>query len=329
MDVIYPPTLDYYFMMQRPQHLMAQFARHDHRVYFCNQSQEAGRPPTLLQPNLYLVHDHTAFLRGVAPTLRSPLVWCSWGRLHETLDAYHPALVIFDCVDDFPQWRPYESAMLARADAVVVTADALLARLQARHPRVSLIPNGCDYPHFAGLPDPPPDLPSGPIAGFVGAWARWIDADLLERTASLLPGWQFVLVGPPFGGRTIARANVHHLGWRPYAELPAYLHRFDVALIPFIDDQVTRSAHPIKLWEYLAAGLPVVSTPVPEVAAYPSVVTLADTPAAFAAAIERAAGARSPMDAAVRQALARRHSWSERYRQIVAAVPEIEADREG
>lgn len=327
MNVIYPPILDYHFMMQRPQHLMAQFARHGHRVFFCNQTQKPGEPLELVEPHLHLVHDHAAFLREVAPYLEATLVWCTWPKLHNSLAPYHPSFVVFDCVDDFPAWRPYEEAMLAQSDAVVVTSEALLARLHDRHPHVTLIPNGADVAHFANRSGPPPsDLPPGPTAGFVGAWGRWVDSALIERAASRLPQWQFVIIGPPFGGKQVNRPNIHFLGWRPYADLPSYLHQFNAALIPFRHDQVTQAAHPIKLWEYLAVGLPVVSTPLPEVMPYRHLVEVAETPLQFAEALARAAGAHLPDQVEARQNLARQHTWEQRYRQIVRAIPALRAN---
>lgn len=325
MDLIYPPTLDFHHLVQRPQQLMRQFARHGHRVFFCNLTQEPRAPITQEEPGLFLVRDHAAFLAEQVEELVRPLVWCSWAKLHDQLDRYRPGLILYDCLDDFPDWRPYEPAMLARADLVTVSSQALLERMRPAHQRVLHLPNGCDFDHFASPPAPrPADLPPAPVAGFVGAWAAWVDGELLQQTAALLPSWRFAIIGPPFGGPPAVGANIRFLGHRPYAALPAYLQHLDVALIPFRLTPVTEAANPVKLWEYLAAGLPVVSTPLREVLPLQGLVRLADDARAFADAILAASLEREPTRVEARRDLARHNTWAARYQRLVATLPELE-----
>ncbi len=141
MNVVYPPTLDFTFMRQRPQQLMLQFARHGHQVFYCNYTQEEGRQPERVASNLFAIHDHRQFVNSIIPLLAPTLVWCSWAKLHSTIDSYMPGTVVFDSLDDFPEWRRYEDEMVARADAVVATTRTLLLRLKKRHRRVRLVPN--------------------------------------------------------------------------------------------------------------------------------------------------------------------------------------------
>ncbi|MFZ5823267.1 MAG: glycosyltransferase [Bacillota bacterium] len=312
-------------MVQRPQQLMRQFARHGHPVFFCNLSQRRGAPPEAVEPNLTVIHDHERFLSHVAPDLRAPLVWCSWAKLHDRLAAYRPGAVLFDAVDDFPQWRRFEPAMLRIADGVTASAAALHERIRPHHPRVALLPNGCDFPFLSQPPagGRPDDLPPPPVAGFVGAWAPWVDGRLLEQVAGALPAWNFAIIGPLFGRRELTAPNVHFLGYRPYSALPAYLHHLDVALLPFQRSQVTEAANPVKLWEYLAAGLPVVATPLRELAAHQELLFLAAQPGDFAAAIEAAGADRGRDRTAARRALAQQNDWSVRYRQVLSAFPDL------
>jgi teichuronic acid biosynthesis glycosyltransferase TuaH len=325
MNVLYPPTLDFGFMRQRPQQLMLQFARHGHRVFFCNLTQDLGRDPEEVAPNLVVVHDHDRFVRENVPGLGKTLVWCSWALLHDMLDLYNPSLVVFDCVDDFAAWHPHEGPMLAKAAAVVVTSHALEQRLRPHHPRLAVIPNGCDFAFFSTPPQgpPPADLPlvRRPRAVFAGAWGSWVDSAAVARAARLLSHWDFILIGPEFGGLPIRGRNLHWLGMRPYELLPAYLHEMDVALIPFLDNEVSRAANPVKLWEYLATGKPIVSTPLPEVMPLGDLVRVA-SPEHFAKAISEALfdQQRKPE----RIATASRNSWEARYEAIVRFLPELE-----
>lgn len=323
VSVIYPPTLDWTFLKQRPQQLMRQFARHGHPTYFCNLTQRPGSPPEPVAPNLWVIHDHEAFVARSLPK-GARLVWCSWPKLHDTLDRYRPDAVVFDAVDDFPEWRPYEGPMLQRADAVVTTARSLFARLSGLHPRVVLVPNGWDEDLARGPLHPrPADLPPAPVAGFVGAWAPWVDGRLLEAVAARLPRWHFAVIGPLHGRRPARGANIHHLGHRPHAQLARYLHHLDVGLIPFQLTAVTRAANPVKLWEYLGAGLPVVSTPIPEVLSLGGHVAVASDPEGFAQAIEAARHADTPARREARQQLARQNSWAARFARIQAAFPDL------
>jgi len=329
LEIIYPPTLNWRWMRQRPQQIMSQLARHGHRVYYCNQYSQPG-PINEVEPNLFTVTDHDQFLRQQVPLMESPLVWCSWPRLHDTLDLYAPRLVVFDCIDRFPDWEPYVDQMVARSDVIITTSDRLHAGMVDRHQRVHLIRNGCDYPHFARASGDPFDDPQDlrpyprPRAGFVGAWAPWIDGPLLDAIARHLPDWSVIVIGPLLGGPTMTAPNIHLLGMKPYERLPQYLQQFDVAIVPFQMDDTTLCADPIKMWEYLASGLPVVATPLPEAEKLSPMVRIGRTPEEFAAAMADAVRERSPALALDRQEIARANSWETRFEQIAQAIPELQ-----
>lgn len=322
-SIIYPPTLDWSYLMQRPQQLMRQFARHGYPTFFCNLTQSPGRQPEAVSPGLWVVHDHPAFL-SQGPVGSSRLVWCSWPKLHGVLDAYQPTAVVFDAVDDFPEWRPYEAPMLQRADAVFASARSLFKRLSHLHPRVHSLPNGWDDGLEAAPPSPrPADLPPGPVAGFVGAWAPWVDGQLLEGVAARLRRWQFAIIGPLHGRLPARGPNIHHLGHKPHSELGRYLRHLDVGLIPFQLNEVTRASNPVKLWEYLGAGLPVVSTTIPEVVPFGDHVALADGAESFARAIEAAPETDTEEHREVRRSLARQNSWSARFERLQVEVADL------
>ena len=199
-----------------------------------------------------------------------------------------------------------------------------------------------DFDHFAGEDDTPLDDPEmsalvaagRPIAGYYGALARWFDYALFDQVAALRPGWTFVLIGPDLDGSmagrpAFARPNVKWLGPRPYAALPRYLRRFDVATIPFAINPITISTSPLKLFEYFAAGKPVVTTPMPECAAFPEV-RIAATAEAFAEALD--AAREQGRDAAFRdrlRAIGRANSWDARVAEALGALARGKRPREG
>ena len=175
---------------------------------------------------------------------------------------------------DRAQFYAYDEALVRKVDHVICCSQQLFADYQARHADVTYLPHGVNYAHFAqaltaveALPADIQTIP-GPILLFFGHIAEdWVDVALLKKIAQLRPDWSIVLLGRySLAADAFADcANIVWLGEKDFAELPAYCRAAQVGLIPFVDSELTRSCHPLKLPEYLAAGLPVVSTPIPEV----------------------------------------------------------------
>lgn len=196
------------------------------------------------------------------------------GQLDESLLIYH-------CVDEYSAFTgvateallELEGRLLRRADAVIVSADRLLASKSVHNHRTFLVRHGVDYDHFRQALSPETEIPAEiavlprPIIGFFGLIADWVDLDLMAETARRFPEGSLVVLGKSTTdvSQLEQLPNAYLLGRKPYAELPAYAKGFDVALMPFRINELTLNANPLKVREYLAAGLPVVSTPIPEV----------------------------------------------------------------
>jgi glycosyltransferase involved in cell wall biosynthesis len=212
---------------------------------------------------------------------------------------------------------------------VIATAQTLFESRAAYNPRTYWIPNGVDVDHFAQPVPPTDDLrnPGRPVVGFVGSIAQWVDINLLRHLALHRPEWLFALVGPV--GRGVSNVanlldlpNIRLLGPRPYAVVPRYLASMDVALIPFVQDRVTWNADPIKAYEYLAAGLPVVATDLPSLRRLGHVIRLADSPDAFVFHLDAAVAQGRDAGRAERQAEAARHSWTSRFERFAELLDE-------
>lgn len=239
-----------------------------------------------------------------------------------------------DPVAAAPLWRRSADRLAAGDQRLTETSDVVLAvsegvatELRSRGVEAAYLPNGCDAAFYAGV-DAAPDLPDvdlpGPVAGFVGHINSRTDLALLEATASA--GASLLLVGPRdptfeperFAALT-ARPNVHYAGQKPFDELLPYLKKIDVGLVPYANGKFNRNSFPLKTLEYLAAGRPVVSTPLPAVRSLETdLVTLAETPPEFARAVLREAHlTHRPALAADRRELATRHSWGARAERLL------------
>lgn len=223
-----------------------------------------------------------------------------------------------DDIAEFPRMpriiaRRY-GEIIADADLVTITARALepLAKRKRAH-ELYYLPNGVNLTAFERpeqLPERPGDMPNGPVAIYTGALDSWFDEELLAAAAQRLPEWNFLLIGP------VAKAfdqlnllnNIIFLGARPQEQLPTYLWHSQAGIIPFRRNRLVESVAPLKLFEYLAAGLPVISTRWSEMESLQSPAILADNPAQFANAIE-SAQSQNTSERTARVDWARQYDW--------------------
>ncbi len=192
--------------------------------------------------------------------------------------------LIYYCVDEYTAFtgaskglKEIEESLFRKADLVIVSAEKLLADKKQFNANTHIIRHGVDFQMFrqalddaTAIPDEIKDLPK-PIIGFHGLLADWVDFELIKKTANHFSNGSVVLIGKIAvdAERKIKILgdvkNIHFLGRKPYAALPNYCKGFDVALNPFAISDLTLAANPLKVREYLAAGLEVVSTDIPEV----------------------------------------------------------------
>jgi glycosyltransferase involved in cell wall biosynthesis len=239
--------------------------------------------------------------------------------------------LVYHCADDyahvrgFPATLPELEADLCRwADLVIATSETLCRGRRTWNPNTHWVPNGADVDHFAQATAPAADmceLPR-PVIGFVGGLSEWVDLHLIRELARSRPEWTFALVGPASIDTSAVRTldNVRLLGPRPYAALPAYLAAMDVALIPFRHNPVTYHADPIKAYEYLAAGVPVVATDLPALRRLQHVLRLAGSTPSFLDQIQAALAEGRDARRDARRAEAARHSWASRFERIDALI---------
>ncbi len=274
---------------------------------------------------------------------QSPILWIYHPEAARVLEHIPARLVCYDCVDDFrtfPQYRRRQEAIdalekqiLRRADLVFATSPALYEAKRQWNRHTHLVPNVGDAAHFSKALSPDTVVPADlerippPRIGFVGAVDDYkLDVSLVSQVAEAHPEWSFVLIGPVGVAekqarlQPLRRSNVHLLGHRPYETLPNYLKGMDVCVIPYAVTEHTASVFPIKFFEFLASGKPVVVTPLPSLLPFREAVSVADGPLEFAEAIARCLDADTPRAKAARLALARANTWDKRVGTLLSLV---------
>lgn len=320
------------FVFQRPQHLMTRFAA-TQPVWFWEEPDYRPGPPglqrrtcpdsgvTILTPQLdealrgqedaALGRLLDAELAGVtAPVVR----WYYTPMMLPFSDHVPAACIVYDCMDELaafkgapPELLAREQLLLDRADLVFTGGTSLYEAKRGRHPNVHAFPSSIDVAHFGqarGDVAEPADQAAipAPRLGFAGVIDERMDLSLVAALADAHPDWSLVMIGPVVKidpADLPQRPNLHYLGGRGYAELPGYMAGWDVALMPFALNEATRFISPTKTPEYLAAGCPVVSTPIVDVVRHYgdlAAVAIADTPEAFVAACEAALRLRAAGD---------------------------------
>jgi glycosyltransferase involved in cell wall biosynthesis len=237
-----------------------------------------------------------------------PLIWTYHPFMLDAIDSMDTGAVLYHCVDDLAAvpgvdasvFRAAEAKLLQRADVVFVTAPALAEHCKKYNPNTHFLPNVVDAEHFgkAMAPGPiPADLAAipEPRLCYHGVLSDFkIDFQLLLDAACLKPEWSWVFIGEeregqksPLVAELAKQPNVHFLGYRPYAVLPDYLRGMQVGLLPSLINDYTRGMFPMKYFEFLASGLPVVSTPLPFSAAVGSGLLVAEESSAYVDALGR------------------------------------------
>jgi glycosyltransferase involved in cell wall biosynthesis len=246
-------------------------------------------------------------------------------------------LLVYQCVDEYSAFSgvasgailDLEERLLKQADLVLVSAERLRQSKSRVNPRTHLVRHGVDFSHFRKALDPetqvPPEIAAlpRPVIGFFGLIADWVDTELLAAVARRYAHGSLVILGKATTDVSCLQLpNVHLLGRKPYADLPAYCKGFDVALNPFRINELTLNANPLKVREYLAAGLPVVSTDIPEVRVLPDC-RAATSHEDFLAQVDAALSDRRPrVEISERM---RQESWEARLAEIEEYLAECAA----
>lgn len=287
------------FVFQRPQHLLTRFMS-NHKVYYVEEPMfdapvdklEVSKPGE----NLWVVVPHLreGLKEEEIVTAQKELLanffienditqyffWYYTPMALPVTEQFNPSLIVYDCMDELSAFKfapqslkDREKELLRKADLVFAGGYSLYEAKKNRHPDVHAFPSSIDAEHFAKARlytiDPPDqeNIPR-PRIGYFGVIDERMDLSLVESIARRKPEWHIVMVGPvvKISPDTLPKLpNIHYLGMKSYDELPAYISGWDIAMLPFAHNEATRYISPTKTPEYLAAGKPVISTPIIDV----------------------------------------------------------------
>ncbi|HEX5071072.1 MAG TPA: glycosyltransferase, partial [Vicinamibacterales bacterium] len=341
------------FVFQRPQHLMTRFAA-QRRVFFVEEPVYDGGQPSLDVSEHDGVQVIVARLpRGLSRAesaevqramldeflerraLSRPILWFYTPMALPIARSWttRSAAIVYDCMDELTgfqgapaELRDAETELFGIADLVFTGGESLYAAKRHLHPHVHAFPSSVDVEHFAqALRMREPGDQQGirrPRVGFCGVIDERMDLELVRDVARRMRAYQFVMIGPVAKidpASLPQEPNIHYLGPRPYADLPAYFSGWNVAIMPFAHNAATRFISPTKTPEYLAAGLPVVSTSIADVVrpyGLNGFVKIADRPESFSRAIDACMGSEGRDAVLQSQTWIRARSWDRTFRQM-------------
>lgn len=356
-DIVCFPIIDWDFRFQRPQQLMSRFAAAGHRVFYLAQAFYSSGPPYTIREkrkNIYeislrgpernvytdVLDDNAcdAFVTSLDALRRDLSLDATvsfvqlpfWSSLADKARAQFAWPVVYDCMDHHAGFSTntqrmidQEHDLLTSADLVVVTSEFLEKQARQHNSNVLQVRNGCEYEHFATAGETQNERP---VIGYYGAIADWFDSDLVADLAERRSDWDFVLVGSTFSADTRRLSklpNVSLPGEKHYSEIPDWVNEFDVVIIPFKRTALTEATNPVKAYEILASGKPLISVPIPEVASLAPLVRLASNAEEFENEIVAALGEDAPKFVEERRAFAKEHTWEKRYEVLSPAVRNV------
>jgi len=355
-DVIIFPIIDWDFRFQRPQQIAVRFSKNIGRVFYARSSFSSEDKPLLRQiqediievllPGNGLINIYQDALDYV--TLKN--IIRSFEILRKEYDIVEAIIivdlpfwtraalglrdifgwkVVYDCMDFHKGFSNISEILLneekflsEKSDLILASSNLLFNERSLQNPKCILVPNGTDFFHFSSeIQDMPDEIKGlgGPIIGYYGAISDWFDSELVGSLARSRPDWNFILIGHTFGADTNpleGLKNIFILGEKPYDLLPSYLHFFDVCIIPFKKTQLTEATNPVKLFEYLSAGKPVVATDLTELRCYREWVTLESETQGWLKAIESYLDSPIGECSEKRKQFAKINTWDDRFEQI-------------
>jgi hypothetical protein len=340
--IIFPATIDFGYMAQRPQHMAHAFAKAGFVVIYATLNHKVDRVETTEQitENLYLLHEFHFPLLSYVFKPKNTIYYCLWANNAKHLEIVPYSYLMYDYMDDLSlldlpsnQLQVEHLRMLEKADLITVSADKLIDGLPKQFLSKALLVNNAVSREFIDLIDTEnmdaqkaKREKRGAILGYYGAISEWFDFDLIDRLASELPDANIALIGPV---SELVSKRVSEILWShknifllppcKQLDLVPMLKLFDVCLIPFIKNNVTEAVSPVKLFEYLSAGKPVVTSDLAECGKYLPI-HVCKTHEQFISVVKSIMAGSTPNLSMESRQIALENTWTHRINQIVAEM---------
>lgn len=360
-DVFCFANIEWAARYQRPQHMMTQYANAGHRVFYIVASRQPAEGEAysirIVHEQIYEValkvdaaqdfyrHEISAentvtmysALQELIDDFRVKTAVLVvhlpyWHRLSSKIRGEYAWHVHYDCMDEWDGFPKIGREMLSNekdlvrgADLVTVTSSTLFEKWAPLNSRCLLVRNGVDFEYFSRNAGPIrlPESITGPVVGYYGALAEWVDFKLIADVAKMNPELNFVLIGDVFVESMAGvedLPNVYLFGRQPYDTMPKYLSSFDVCMIPFKLNKITHAVDPVKFYEFMSLGKPVVSVPMNEISIYGNHVYLAAGADDFSTRIRDALNETGAELYNNRVELARENTWQKRHEATLGAL---------
>lgn len=348
------------YRYQRPQHILTRFARRGHRIFYLTTNLRTLQRPyeiktidshiyeiTLSSKRFFdiykdkfdesLLNSLTESIKLLQKDLKIDafvyVMFPTWAPLVMQLRKTFGYRIIFDCLDDFTEFSNVSKArtkeeedLMKNSDLVICSSNHLYKKTSQFTQKTILLPNAGEFDHFKSSLDNILRDYKKPIIGYFGSIAEWFDTDIIEFAAKERPNYNYIFLGSTYGSdiRHLSKlSNVHFLGERPYLELPKYLHGFDVCIIPFKITPLIESTHPVKVYEYLASGKPVVATRIPELLKMADICYIAENKEDFVTKLDMAVKEKDDSLVKKRIDFAAKNTWNHRFEDLYSELKKI------
>jgi glycosyltransferase involved in cell wall biosynthesis len=328
ITIVYPPAIDYFFMHQRPQQMMKALAEVGANVIFINPADLFDQDDKVYYPfphlpNFLVLHRSIDFRNYVKGKV---VFWCAVNQ-SSFIQSYSHDLAVFDSCDlpsdEFSAWKELIPVMEKNTQITFASSFAIYHEHIMRGIETVMLPNGSDYEHFKHAstnlmrPDDMPDTKGAPLIGYYGAIYTWMDLELVYAIADKYP---VVLIGSnKLYNLSVSHHNITMLDMKPYQQLPNYLSWFDVAIIPFKLSHMIKGCDPVKFYEYIAAGKPVVASEMQELKKFSSYIYFANK-SNISEMVNKALSENNSAKVRSRQRVALKNSWRNRANTALAAI---------
>lgn len=359
-DIICFPIINWDYRYQRSQHIMTKFSENGHRVFYLTVNlRKLSRPYEIKElandvyqielnsPKFFDIYKdkfNKALIFSLVNSFRKLkeelnldaiifVQFPTWAPFVQELKNQFGYKMVFDCLDDFTGFSNVikereneEKILLENSDLVLATSSYLMKKVMGKTKKNLFLPNAGEFNHFNNPPYS--DLLQNynkPIVGYFGSIAEWFDTKLIEFLAKKRTQYTFILIGYTYGSdirKLNEMKNVHFLGERPYSELPEYLRNFDVCIIPFKNSPLIESTHPVKIYEYLSAGKPVVATKIPELIPISDLCYLASNHEEFLSCLDKALMEKDENLIKKRIHFASQNTWQHRFEKLYQKLNE-------